>query len=80
VFEDNKDPEVTMRERGLEAITTEEQLSPIVDEVFAKHGGVVEAIKAGDVRQKGFLVGQVMKATDGRASPALVNSLLAKKL
>ncbi len=80
VFEQNKDPEVVMREKGLEAITTEEQLSPIVDKVFEAHATVVEAIKAGDARQKGFLVGQVMKATDGRAAPALVNSLLAKRL
>jgi aspartyl-tRNA(Asn)/glutamyl-tRNA(Gln) amidotransferase subunit B len=80
VFEEDKDPETTMKERGLEAITTEDQLNPIVDEVFAKHSTVVEAIRGGDVRQKGFLVGQVMKATDGRAAPALVNSLLAKRL
>jgi len=80
VFEENKDPETVMREKGLEAITTEDQLSPIVDQVFAKNAAVVEAIKAGDVRQKGFLVGQVMKATDGRAAPTLVNSLLAKRL
>jgi len=80
VFEENKDPEVVMKEKGLEAITTEDQLSPIVDQVFAKHANVVEAIQGGDVRQKGFLVGQVMKATDGRAAPALVNSLLAKRL
>ncbi len=80
VFEENKDPEVLMKEKGLEAITTEDQLSPIVDEVFAKNASVVEAIKAGDARQRGFLVGQVMRATDGRAAPALVNALLAKRL
>ena len=69
-----------MKEKGLEAITTEEQLGPIMDAVFSKQATVVEAIKAGDVRQKGFLVGQVMQATGGRASPALVNSLLTKRL
>ena len=80
VFEEKKDPEVLLKEKGWEAITTEEQLSPIVDQVFAKNANVVEAVKAGDVRQKGYLVGQVMQATGGRASPALVNALLAKKL
>ncbi len=80
VFEENKDPEVVMKEKGLEAITTEQQLGPIVDQVFVAHASVVEAIRAGDARQKGFLVGQVMKATDGRAAPALVNALLAKRL
>jgi len=80
VFEEDKDPEAVMKEKGLEAITTEEQLGPIFDAVFAKHPAVVEAIQAGDVRQKGFLVGQVMQATGGRAAPALVNALLAKRL
>jgi aspartyl-tRNA(Asn)/glutamyl-tRNA(Gln) amidotransferase subunit B len=80
VFEENKDPEVTMREKGLEAITTEAQLAPIVNQVFAAQASVVAAIQAGDVRQRGFLVGQVMKATDGRAAPALVNEILTKKL
>jgi aspartyl-tRNA(Asn)/glutamyl-tRNA(Gln) amidotransferase subunit B len=80
VFEENKDPEVLLKEKGWEAITTEEQLLPILEQVFVQHPGVVEAIRAGDVRQKGYLVGQVMQATGGRATPALVNTLLAKKL
>jgi len=80
VFEENKDPEVLLQEKGLEAITSETQLAPIVDQVFAANASVVEAVKAGDARQKGFLVGQVMKATGGRAAPDLVNALLAKKL
>ena len=80
VFEEKKDPEILLLEKGLEAITTEEQLEPIVDEIFAKNSAVVAAVQAGDTRQKGFLVGQVMQATGGRAAPALVNSLVAKKL
>jgi len=80
VFEEDKDPEVLLKEKGLEAITTEAQLDPIVDAVFAKHETVVAAIAAGDVRQKGFLVGQVMQATGGRAAPALVNALLGRRL
>jgi aspartyl-tRNA(Asn)/glutamyl-tRNA(Gln) amidotransferase subunit B len=80
VFEEKKDPEVLLKEKGWEAITTEEQLSPIVEQVFAKNVSVVEAVKAGDTRQKGYLVGQVMQATGGRAAPALVNALVAKRL
>lgn len=80
VFEENKDPETLVKEKGWEAITTESQLQPILDKVFAEHSGVVDAIRAGDQRQKGFLVGQVMQATGGRAAPALVNQLLAKAL
>lgn len=80
VFEEDKDPEVLLAEKGLEALTTEEQLAPILDEVLARHQAVVEAVRGGDVRQKGFLVGQVMKATGGRAAPDLVNGLLARRL
>jgi len=80
IFEENADPETIMISKGLEAITTEAQLAPIVDEVFTRHAAVVEAIRSGDVRQKGFLVGQIMQATNGRAAPALVNQLLSSKL
>ena len=80
VFEEDKEPEALLKEKGLEALTTEDQLAPIVEGVFAAHPAVVEAVKAGDARQKGFLVGQVMKATGGRAAPDLVNALLAKRL
>ena len=80
VFEENKDPEAIIKEKGWEAITSESQLEPIVDKVFAEQATVVAAVRAGDQRQKGFLVGQVMQATGGRATPALVNQLLSKKL
>jgi len=80
VFEEKKDPEVLLKEKGLEAITTEEQLAPIVEQVFAKHAAVVAAVQAGDGRQRGFLVGQVMQATGGRAAPAMVNAMVTKKL
>lgn len=80
IFEEKKDPETIIKEKDWEAITTEDQLEPIIHEVFQTHRTVVDAIKAGDQRQKGFLVGQVMQATGGRAAPALVNQLLAKKL
>lgn len=80
IFEENKDPEALLQEKGLESISTEQQLAPIVESVFAAHPNVVVAVRAGDVRQKGFLVGQVMKATGGRAAPDLVNELLAKFL
>jgi len=51
-----------------------------VEEVLAKNPGPVEDFKAGKERALGFLVGQVMKATQGKANPELVNRLLRKKL
>ena len=52
----------------------------MVDGVLAEHAKVVEDYKAGKKAALGFLVGQVMKATAGKASPGVVNSLLAEKL
>jgi aspartyl-tRNA(Asn)/glutamyl-tRNA(Gln) amidotransferase subunit B len=48
--------------------------------VLAEHAKVVEDYKAGKKAALGFLVGQVMKSTSGKASPAVVNSLLIEKL
>lgn len=80
VFAENKDPAVIIKEKNWEQISTAAQLNPILDEVFAKHAGTVEAIKAGDERQRGFLVGQIMAATGGRAQPALVQEILKQRL
>jgi aspartyl-tRNA(Asn)/glutamyl-tRNA(Gln) amidotransferase subunit B len=51
-----------------------------VDQVLTTHAKVVEDYKAGKKAALGFLVGQVMKATQGKANPAVVNRLLAEKL
>ena len=52
----------------------------MVDQVLAANPKVVDDLKAGKKAALGFLVGQVMKATGGRANPALVNTLLGEKL
>jgi aspartyl-tRNA(Asn)/glutamyl-tRNA(Gln) amidotransferase subunit B len=48
--------------------------------VLAQHAKVVEDYRAGKKAALGFLVGQVMKSTDGKANPALANRLLIEKL
>ena len=56
------------------------ELDGLVTQVLAAHPKVVEDWKAGKKAALGFLVGQVMKSTQGRANPAMVNALLAEKL
>jgi aspartyl-tRNA(Asn)/glutamyl-tRNA(Gln) amidotransferase subunit B len=51
-----------------------------IDEVLAQNADQVEQYKAGKDKVFGFLVGQVMKATKGKANPAQLNDLLKKKL
>jgi len=56
------------------------ELEPIVDEILAANVGQVEAYRAGKEGLLGFFVGQVMKRTQGKASPQAVNELLREKL
>jgi aspartyl-tRNA(Asn)/glutamyl-tRNA(Gln) amidotransferase subunit B len=66
--------------RGLKQISDAGAIEKLVDEVLAKNAKQVEDYRAG--REKAFnsLVGQVMKATQGKANPAQVNEILRKKL
>ena len=55
-------------------------LDPIVDDVIAANAGQVAAYRSGKEGLLGFFVGQVMKATDGKADPRVVNERLREKL
>ncbi|MEQ8274909.1 MAG: Asp-tRNA(Asn)/Glu-tRNA(Gln) amidotransferase subunit GatB [Deltaproteobacteria bacterium] len=55
-------------------------LGPIVDELFAKHPDEVEKLAGGNKKIISFFVGQVMRATKGKAKPPLVNQLIAERL
>ncbi len=80
VFAENKEPEIIIAEKGWEQITDSSQLTAVVDAVLADNPKAVEQIAAGDARPMGFLVGQIMKRTSGRAEPQLVTSMLKQKL
>jgi Asp-tRNA(Asn)/Glu-tRNA(Gln) amidotransferase B subunit len=66
--------------RGVRQVSDATALGPVVDEVLASNGPAVGDYRAGKAQALGFLVGQVMKRTAGRANPGLVNRLLAEKL
>lgn len=80
IFDEDKDPETICIEKKLVQISDPAAIGKIVDEVMAAHSNVVEAVKAGDVRQMGFLVGQIMKVSGGNAAPAVVQSVLKEKV
>jgi aspartyl-tRNA(Asn)/glutamyl-tRNA(Gln) amidotransferase subunit B len=65
---------------GLRQISDTDSLTKIVDEVIANSSKQVEQYKSGKTGVLGYLVGQVMKATQGQANPAVVNDLLKTKL
>lgn len=79
-FKTGKDPDDIVKEKGLAQISDTAELEKVVAEVIAANPQSVEDFRNGKDRAIGFLVGQVMKATKGRANPKLVNELLRKKL
>jgi aspartyl-tRNA(Asn)/glutamyl-tRNA(Gln) amidotransferase subunit B len=72
-------PAIVSRE-GLTQVADEDALGRAVDQVLIEHAKVVDDYRAGKKAALGFLVGQVMKSTQGKANPALVNRLLVEKL
>jgi aspartyl-tRNA(Asn)/glutamyl-tRNA(Gln) amidotransferase subunit B len=74
------DPDAIVEKRGLRQISDAGALEAIVAEVVAANPRSVEEFRAGKERALNALVGQVMKATQGKANPQQVNDLLKKKL
>jgi aspartyl-tRNA(Asn)/glutamyl-tRNA(Gln) amidotransferase subunit B len=69
-----------IRDRGLEQITDTEEIAAVVDEIIAANAAQAQQYRDGNTKVIGFFVGQVMKATQGRANPQQVNALLKEKL
>jgi len=66
--------------QGLRQITDSAAVERAIDEVMAKNPGQLGEYRAGKDKLFGFFVGQVMKATGGKANPAQLNELLRRKL
>ncbi len=80
MYRSGEPAEAIVRREGLTQVADAGELGGVVERVLAEHPKVVADFGAGKKAALGFLVGQVMKATGGRANPAVVNALLAEKL
>ena len=80
MFETGKAAGKIVKDQGLIQITDENAIEKIVEDVVSKNPQSVEDYKAGKDKAIGFLVGQVMKQTHGKANPQVVNKLLKDKL
>ena len=80
LYSSGKTPDQIVQEKGLTQVSDEGALDTIIDEVLAKSPTQVAQFKDGKQQVLGFLVGQVMKASGGKANPGKVNELLRKKL
>ena len=77
---DGASPKKLVEEKGLTMIDDQQELGRIIDRLFVAHPDVIEQIRGGRQNRVGFIVGQVMKETGGRADPQLVNALIQSRL
>lgn len=80
MIETKKGPHLLVKELGLEQVSDSGELEKIVDDVISKNEKIVAEVKAGKVAASQFLMGQIMKATKGKANPQVVQEVLKKKL
>ncbi|MEC7702400.1 MAG: Asp-tRNA(Asn)/Glu-tRNA(Gln) amidotransferase subunit GatB [Pseudomonadota bacterium] len=80
MYESGADPEKIVEEKGLKQVTDTGAIEAIIDKVIADNQDKVEQYKSGKDKLFGFFVGQVMKESQGKANPQMVNELLKKKL
>jgi aspartyl-tRNA(Asn)/glutamyl-tRNA(Gln) amidotransferase subunit B len=80
LLDSRRSPQEVVAEKGLEQVSDTASLDGAVDEVLATHAKQVGDYRGGNERVFGFLVGQVMKATRGKANPQMVNEILRQKL
>ena len=80
LFENPKEPEEIIKEKGWIQISDEGAIKEVVLKVLEENPNSVADYKAGKERAIGFLVGQAMKATKGKANPQMLNKMLKEEL
>ena len=80
MWETGKDAAAIVADKGLEQISDSGAIEAIVAQVIADNPGQAEQFKSGNQKILGWFVGQVMKASQGKANPGLVNQVLRDKL
>ena len=74
------DADAVIEAKGLKQITDSGAIEKVIDEILANNAAQVEQYRSGNEKVFGFFVGQVMKASQGKANPQQVNELLKSKL
>jgi aspartyl-tRNA(Asn)/glutamyl-tRNA(Gln) amidotransferase subunit B len=80
MFRSGKDAKAIVDARGLTQISDESAIETAIREVLAQHPGPVAEFRSGKAKAKGFLVGQVMRAMQGKGNPQVVNRILDELL
>ena len=80
MYLNGKTPDEIIESQGLQQISDDGEIEKIINTVIENNPAQVEGYKNGKDKLFGFFVGQVMKETQGKANPQVVNELLKKKL
>ncbi|HKN85573.1 MAG TPA: Asp-tRNA(Asn)/Glu-tRNA(Gln) amidotransferase GatCAB subunit B, partial [Nitrospiraceae bacterium] len=80
LYASGKSPEQLVQEKGLTQVSDEGALETIINDVMAKNPAQLAQYRSGKDQVLGFFVGQVLKASGGKANPGKANELLKKKL
>jgi len=80
MVETGRDAAEIVEEKGLRQVSDSGAIEKVVDEVLARNARQAEDYRAGKDKAFNALVGQVMKATQGKANPAQVNDILRRRL
>lgn len=73
-------PEIIVQRKGLSVVSNEDDLIPLISELIASNPSQAAEYKAGKHKLMGYFMGQIMKATKGKASPEVVTKILTEKL
>ena len=80
MLDEGKSADEIIKEKGLAQVSDDSSLLIIIDEVIAQNPTVVEQIKSGKPNAAGFLVGQAMKKSGGKANPKKLNELITRRI
>jgi len=80
MYKTGKDADTVVKEQGLVQVSDTGEIEKIIDDVIKANPGQATEYRSGKEKLFGFFVGQVMKASKGKANPDMVNQLLKKKL
>jgi len=80
MLDGDKSPQQIVTEKGLEQVSDSGSIEAAIEQVLATNTKQVEQYRSGNDKVFGFIVGQIMKATQGKANPQKVNEILREKL
>ena len=80
LFDSDEAPEAIVSARGFRQVSDPNALDSLIDKVLSAQSVAVADVRSGQGKAMGFLIGQVMQASGGKANPKIIRELLAKKI